>query len=827
MDDMVENDTRETHWELSRDDSDRLLDFLFPDEVLFPKGMGELAQKSDHYAMEQVLNHCIDKGLYLQMVKPTSGSSEEKAVGYWPGAPQLDAKPTAREGLLAAFFNLVVGAVNQACAMVSIRVWSADSATRPLSGGDAMRKPDLSCWLAPGSKFDWRHLATFAEVKNCTGKDNERSSGSFSTCGYDINHNPREFLRILIGVTSAPRNILGFDTSISWGKRSCEDGKVVDMKELKIEMDAATCTIELKRLLFISDNLFGRGTTVWEGMMRARGTGGMQARKVAMKDSWIDPLRKYTEGKILSILDAYKVKGIPMLVHKEQVKVPYPSVIEGLQLNGSTHFLQAYLAHYKTNPYYLRVLSRIVTHPVGDLITDFSCLGELLVAFLDYIVAHKNAVEIARVLHCDISLFNLLLASVTQRSDHSEFVQRMSSLSAADQTALCTRIASVKRRGVLADWGYAVPMAEPTTITGSVTPTPPVEQPTQAEYESSNSVPVVPVNSKDVLRLVSDLTKEDNIVLAMGPASVENDLRHTIDTSPLHRTGTWSWMAAQLVMAGAGQPVVHDATHDLESFFYVLIGICVLLNEPYKPKCDNLTQCFDKYFNTFEPSVLKTITIRSDLTWKPFILQHISDYFKPIINLLTHLCNTIIVPLSADGHGNVDRKTPFTHDMFIAAIIQMLSELGPDAWTAVSQAGNDDEVGSETEIGGENSLKLVDVESEVDASPDDSADESSNGGKVFPSNLPFLLPRPAPHRRSAGPGFYSLDSGLALGSHAHQERRNDLDPPEVPNKRRRSSSRGDSPTSSLPSRGASVLRNRRGYSTGSMHQRATHNSMCK
>ena len=55
-------------------------------------------------------------------------------------------------------------------------------------------------------------------------------------------------------------------------------------------------------------------------------------------------------------------------------------------------------------------------------------------------------------------------------------------------------------------------------------------------------------------------------------------------------------MAAQLVMAGAGQPVVHDPTHDLESFFYVLVGICVLLNGPYKPKCDNdLAQCFDKY----------------------------------------------------------------------------------------------------------------------------------------------------------------------------------------------------------------------------------------
>lgn len=163
---------------------------------------------------------------------------------------------------------------------------------------------------------------------------------------------------------------------------------------------------------------------------------------------------------------------------------------------------------------------------------NFSNLIELL-------VAHKNAVEIARILHRDISLFNLLLACVTQRSNHLEFIQKMSSLCAADQIALCARIASVKRRGVLADWGYAVPMAEPTTITDSATLTSTIEQPSQAEHESTNFVPVVPVSSKDAptsLSLVTNLTKRDNIVLAMGPASVENDPRHTIDTSPLHRT---------------------------------------------------------------------------------------------------------------------------------------------------------------------------------------------------------------------------------------------------------------------------------------------------
>ncbi|KAL4071215.1 hypothetical protein V8B97DRAFT_2024097 [Scleroderma yunnanense] len=97
MDTIIENDTHETHWKLSRDNSDMLLNFLFPDEVLY------VAEKSDHYTMEQVLNNCITKGLYN-------------------GAPKLDTKaPTAYESSLASFFNKVIVAINKACATVTIR----------------------------------------------------------------------------------------------------------------------------------------------------------------------------------------------------------------------------------------------------------------------------------------------------------------------------------------------------------------------------------------------------------------------------------------------------------------------------------------------------------------------------------------------------------------------------------------------------------------------------------------------------------------------------------------------------------------------------------
>jgi hypothetical protein len=67
-------------------------------------------------------------------------------------------------------------------------------------------------------------------------------------------------------------------------------------------------------------------------------------------------------------------------------------------------------------------------------------------------------------------------------------------------------------------------------------------------------------------------------------------------------------MSAQLVMAGPGQPVVHNAFHDLELFFYVLVGVCVLYDGPSMQKSEaNLAECCNKLFSTFEPSILKTM----------------------------------------------------------------------------------------------------------------------------------------------------------------------------------------------------------------------------
>jgi len=157
-------------------------------------------------------------------------------------------------------------------------------------------------------------------------------------------------------------------------------------------------------------------------------------------------------------------------------------------------------------------------------------------------------VEVAGILHRNVSLVNLFLTCTKQRSNHANFVQKMSGLFVNAQVELCERIGNVKQRGVLGDWGYAVPMTDHSTATCSSTtspdaadpPTQPITMPSQMADKSTNCVPVVPVfsdNAQPTLTLVSELTKADDIVLAMGPqADAESDPHHTIDTSPLYCT---------------------------------------------------------------------------------------------------------------------------------------------------------------------------------------------------------------------------------------------------------------------------------------------------
>ncbi|KAI6122511.1 hypothetical protein EDD16DRAFT_766572 [Pisolithus croceorrhizus] len=224
----------------------------------------------------------------------------------------------------------------------------------------------------------------------------------------------------------------------------------------------------------------------------------------------------------------------------------------------------------------------------------------------------------------------------------------MEGLGAQQKDYLSKRIGSLARRGVLADWGCAVPInhsehhpsagyvaapvapsSSSVTVNNSeivddpfnpaIPPTEPVANIPDPDTKSANHVTVVGKGLPDLARALIPILKlsaSDEIVVLTGDSNPEGDRRRTTDGGPQYRTGTWSWMSAALIMADPGRPVTREPHHDLESFFYILVSICVLLDEPFKYKSDDeLSWSFHECFNIPEPNAFKTVATQSNFGW--------------------------------------------------------------------------------------------------------------------------------------------------------------------------------------------------------------------
>jgi hypothetical protein len=108
--------------------------------------------------------------------------------------------------------------------------------------------------------------------------------------------------------------------------------------------------IWLRSVLDISDSLCSRGTMVWEGQLDSDSeSSDANEPCIVVKDSWTDPLRKYTEGMILHILEQHQIEGVPTQISEQQVKTSLrdPERLN-MMVNHSTHFLCSALPHGPT-----------------------------------------------------------------------------------------------------------------------------------------------------------------------------------------------------------------------------------------------------------------------------------------------------------------------------------------------------------------------------------------------------------------------------------------------------------------------------------------------
>ncbi|KIJ63916.1 hypothetical protein HYDPIDRAFT_168311 [Hydnomerulius pinastri MD-312] len=650
MDPLVDKDTHDLHWSLDEDESICLLDALFPDKKLFKESVqrGRLVP-SPSGGMAAVLNHLGKlygkgtKGKRRWLEFPTSRNSN--------GAAE---KKTTMEQKMAVFLNTVIDGLEAEV-------------------GPFKSKPSVPPTL----------------VLTCT---QQTDMGRLANVFWDYELRKKQL-------------------KVTWRSGGEESGGATDSH------------ITLEQIVFISDALHGCGTTVWSGTM---GSSGLPPAASGLLDR---PLRKFTEGTILAMLNDAGVEGVPQLIHEQQVQGVHPTCAKP-KLTLSTHTLRALLAGAiaSNRPYQLRVLSRLVTEPKGLSIMFFTSLAELVVAFIDYVLSHRDAFEKASVLHHDISLLNLLIV-VWDNINMDRRLDFLDHLPAEARKHLRSKLQNLPHQGFLADWGYAVPcdthldpsLSQPSSESRPIaTPKPaassPLSSPPPEPAASSplSSLPPELASTSPILPPVADETletidyksvpvqrsaapgdggpgsleyvalsqlKHDKIVLLMGGDDPPDQSQPCIDTNPLYRTGTWSWMAAELVIAGPGKPVIHSPHHDLESLFYVLLGICVLYDEPHKVKTDSqLAECFDKYFNMFEPSLLKMITIQSEVGWEANIIMHISPYFQPLIPLLNLLREKIVLPMRAPNRSF--HSDHITHNTMLHALVGALCELEDEHWVS-------------------------------------------------------------------------------------------------------------------------------------------------
>ncbi|KAG6372389.1 hypothetical protein JVT61DRAFT_7854 [Boletus reticuloceps] len=386
----------------------------------------------------------------------------------------------------------------------------------------------------------------------------------------------------------------------------------------------------------------------------------------------------------MKILEEHGIEGVPQLVHEQQVEMQHLAD-PNLTLNQSTHILRSLVADPLPDDckYHLQVHSCLVSTPKGAPIYDFSCLAELLVGLANCLQAHFDAFNVAGVLHWDISLFNLLSVTLAEGQKCAFKFLQSSMLNGDEGARLEWKITeNVTCHSLLADWEYMIPNQNGRMDELHDTLPEKVSSVSQSSPTLYVRLPGGDSEMKTTMKSQSKLNSKDSIIIPLVNESLPENSSTPIDANPLHRTGMWAWMATELSYRVPGIPVVHQPHHDLESFFYILIVICLMYDIPNVTKPPKkLAECFDPLFAISEPSIAKTLNIQSDFSWTLIVLSNISQYFQPLVPLLEHLRCELILPIRLKN--NTFQTNPnFTHSMSITA----MSRRSFNSWKA---AGTD------------------------------------------------------------------------------------------------------------------------------------------
>ncbi|PPQ92533.1 hypothetical protein CVT25_010366, partial [Psilocybe cyanescens] len=558
-----------------------------------------------------------------------------------------DRKLGAGETALSGFFNNISKTLVKACHTTdksyqpfSKRHWVSNS-NKPMSGGpQAKWKPDV-CFVKEGQEVTWMSTLVTAELKSKASDASDALMQLTNSAFMIFSTQDERRFHIGVSVCHTYVCVYVFDRSGVIGSNGFHlsnnsvllirllagltltdvdaigfDSSILHHEDGTRSVTVAGLEYQLLKTLFISDSIRGRGTVCWQAR---RGSSDY-----VIKNTWTDVYRMKTEADIMRM--ASDVEGIAHLVADEIVKHngedDSTSTIRSLLPK-----LEDYYRRHWYDKLEVRVHRRLVTSPVAESLAHFKSKKELLTVLIDAIEAHARLVE-KHILHRDISMANVMIyrpLAATTLDEEAENESRSISTSAdvvddAPSTSSDPEQAEISAKGILIDLDYAL-----------------------VTHDESG---------KETRREVN----------ATG-----------------HRTGTLPFMAIDILM-GLVPGEEHQAHHDIESFFYILLWIMLQYAGPGGIERQDINiESFGTIEGWIHGNSIEEIGINkanSMMTIMPAIFKKgvinlCTPYFQDLTPCLEELRQMIFIT------GNLGPSKP-THQDIIAILRKALVGLPDD-----------------------------------------------------------------------------------------------------------------------------------------------------
>ncbi|KAF9233551.1 hypothetical protein BU15DRAFT_66499 [Melanogaster broomeanus] len=588
-------------------------------------------------------------------------SNRSSLNGGWKNCPKLDTWTTEMEPSLANFLNNIAAAIAGSTQTPIVRSWTAKYSTSSVFGHTAQCKPDLvlldgspSQMVVPG-RSNWGVVRAVAEVRprsrNTTWKEiSEQLAGevpgtasiiwgiqdgrdSVVTVGF-----AQDAFQIVTydrgGVIVSPQYSIHDNPIHPWILPSVTKSSGLPHRFLSMQ---APLTVQPTPETFtIHRVLFISDSAIGQGSILWHVSDAADQQFI-VKDTWHDPHHNaYTEGEILQLLGD-DIDGIPIFVEECVVGDPLCSSTSARRVSCMGYDVaNMRLGQGKFDE---RIHLRLRTRPPRNA---------------------DPTHPIARPIYCFSSREELIRVFIDCIKAHRKAFARgvlHRSITFTNLLIMATVLTGSSAKssvGFLTDWGFAL-----------------VDKEKAAQF-SEPKFPTPWPNTKCFARATDqDDTLHHTASLMYDTQSAE----HTQSSSP-HRS--------------------HKVHHDLESFFYVLLVICILFEGPRQHR--QLTELEDTVLNSWWTP--NTYQLAADFkasaftcglpSFKRIITSRFTPYFRPLIEPITELFDAIFGGMKVDDpmgkptafDFQVINDSPVTYDLMLEKMELVLS-----AATAADAAG--------------------------------------------------------------------------------------------------------------------------------------------